>query len=154
MVRGLCRGAGDHGDNAQFAAGTETMNDAISSDMVQDPNLKNATKAWSAGMAKNGCTSPEADTLANQEPEAVFAATLGSGPTPGAEQGADRDGRGRCGLHPGHGPASTSPSRAATSSRSATPTSKPSTPLSASTRANYAEELSELPAAADNIGRT
>jgi hypothetical protein len=48
VVHGLCRGAGDHGDNAQFAtsmAGIETMNDAISSDVVQDPNLKNATKA-------------------------------------------------------------------------------------------------------------
>ena len=44
-------------NDAQFAtsmAGIETMNDVISTDVVQDPEFKNAMKAWSACMARNG----------------------------------------------------------------------------------------------------
>jgi hypothetical protein len=61
-------------DNAQLAtsmAGIETMGNAISNDVAQDPDLKNATKAWSACMARNGYTSPDANTLANQELQAT-----------------------------------------------------------------------------------
>jgi hypothetical protein len=74
-------------NDAQFAtslAGIETMNDVISSDVVQDPDFKNAMKAWSACMARNGYTSSDADTLANQELTALGLrgpATPGSGPT-------------------------------------------------------------------------
>jgi hypothetical protein len=74
-------------NNAQFAtslAGIETMNDAISYDVVQDPNLKNATKAWSACMARNGYTSPDANTLMNQELDALLGPTPGSSPRSGS----------------------------------------------------------------------
>ncbi len=57
-------------NNAQFAhsmAGIETMNDDISTDVVQDPDFKKATKAWSACMARNGYSSADADTLMLQE---------------------------------------------------------------------------------------
>ena len=57
-------------NNAQFAhslAGIETMNDDLSTDVVQDPDFKAATKAWSACMARNGYRSSDADTLALQE---------------------------------------------------------------------------------------
>jgi hypothetical protein len=80
-------------NNAQFAtsmAGIETMNDAISTDVVQDPDLKNATKAWAACMARNGYTSPDANTLMNQELDALgFRVIAGSrsGPTPGSGSG-------------------------------------------------------------------
>jgi hypothetical protein len=49
---------GDFSD-AQFAtslAGIETMNDDISTDVVQDPDFRRATRAWSACMARNGYT--------------------------------------------------------------------------------------------------
>jgi hypothetical protein len=72
-------------NNAQFAtamAGIETMNDAIGYDVFNDPNLKNATKAWSACMARNGYTTPDADTLANQEGQELHGpAAPASGPT-------------------------------------------------------------------------
>ena len=61
-------------NNAQFAhsmAGVETMNDDISTDVVQDPDLKKAQKAWSACMAKNGYTAPDPDNLALQQETAL-----------------------------------------------------------------------------------
>jgi hypothetical protein len=57
-------------NNAQFAhstAGIETMNDDISTDVIQDPDFKKATKAWSACMTRNGYSSADPDTLALQE---------------------------------------------------------------------------------------
>ena len=75
-------------NNAQFAtsmAGIETMNNVISTDVVQDPDFKTATKAWSACMTRNGYSSPDADTLMLQELDAVGlrgpAAGSGSAPT-------------------------------------------------------------------------
>jgi hypothetical protein len=76
-------------NNAQFAhsmAGIETMNDDISTDVIQDPDFKKATTAWSACMARNGYHSPDADTFAQQEQEALglrgpVAPGSGSGPT-------------------------------------------------------------------------
>jgi hypothetical protein len=77
-------------NNAQFAtslAGIETMNNDISNDVVQDLDFKQATKAWSACMAKNGYTAPDADTLMLQELDALGlrvapgSETPGSGPT-------------------------------------------------------------------------
>jgi hypothetical protein len=74
-------------NDAQFAtsmAGIETMNDVISTDAVQDPEFKNAMKAWSACMARNGYTSSDADALALQELDALgLRATAGSGSPPG-----------------------------------------------------------------------
>jgi hypothetical protein len=84
-------------NDAQFAtslAGIETMNDVVSNDAVQDPEFKNAMKAWSACMARNGYTSSDADTLANQELTAIdlrpapgsSAGTTGPGSAPTATQ--------------------------------------------------------------------
>jgi hypothetical protein len=74
-------------NDAQFAtsmAGIETMNDVISTDAVQDPEFKNAMKAWSACMARNGYTSSDADALALQELDALgLRGTPGSGPAAG-----------------------------------------------------------------------
>jgi hypothetical protein len=74
-------------NDAQFAtsmAGIETMNDVISTDVVQDPEFKNAMKAWSACMARNGYTSPDADALALQELDSLGLRGIpGSGPTAG-----------------------------------------------------------------------
>jgi hypothetical protein len=75
---------------ATSMAGIETMNEAIGYDVFQDPNIKNATKAWSACMARNGYTYPDANTLANQELDALgFRVITGSrsGPTPGSGSG-------------------------------------------------------------------
>jgi hypothetical protein len=57
-------------NNAQFAhslAIVETLNNDISTDVVEDGEFKKATKDWSACMAKNGFSSPDADTFAQQE---------------------------------------------------------------------------------------
>ena len=73
-------------NNAQFAhalAGVETMNDDISTDVVQDPDLKQAQKAWSACMAKNGYTAPDPDNLALQQLTALGLRGVGpGGPSP------------------------------------------------------------------------
>ena len=73
-------------NNAQFAhslAGIETMNDDLSTDVVQDPDFKKATKAWSACMARNGYSSADADTLMLQELTALGL----RGITPGSSSG-------------------------------------------------------------------
>jgi hypothetical protein len=75
-------------NNTQFAtslAGIETMNNDLSNDVVQDPDFKQATKAWSACMARNGYSSSDADTLMLQELDALgLRITPGSGATPGS----------------------------------------------------------------------
>ncbi len=81
-------------NNAQFAhslAGIETMNDDLSNDVVQDPDFKKATKAWSACMARNGYRSADADTLMLQELTAlgqrgIAPGSPGSGPTAAQNQ--------------------------------------------------------------------
>ncbi len=71
-------------NDAQFAtsmAGIGTMNNVISTDVIQDPEFKNAMKAWSACMARNGYTSSDADALAMQELTGIgLRAAPGSGP--------------------------------------------------------------------------
>ena len=60
------------------------MNDDISTDVVQDPDFKEATKAWSACMARNGYSSPDADTLMQQELTALgLRGPLAPGSAPG-----------------------------------------------------------------------
>jgi hypothetical protein len=54
-------------NNHEFAtslAGIETMNNEISDDVIHDPDVKKATTAWSACMAQNGYTTPDAITFA------------------------------------------------------------------------------------------
>jgi len=68
-------------NNAQFAhpmAIIETLNDYISTDVIQDGEFKRATRAWSACMARNGFSSSDADTFSQQAE-----VTLGLRPPPG-----------------------------------------------------------------------
>jgi hypothetical protein len=68
-------------NNAQFAhslAIVETLNNDISTDVVEDGEFKKATRNWSACMARNGFSSPDADTFALQAQ-----VTLGLRATPG-----------------------------------------------------------------------
>ncbi len=79
-------------NNAMFAhalAGVETMNDDISNDVVQDPDLKQAQHAWSACMARNGYTAPDPGNLANQQLTSLglrFPAPGSPSPSPSAGQ--------------------------------------------------------------------
>jgi hypothetical protein len=62
-------------NNHEFAnslAGIETMNNEISGDVIHDPDFKKATTAWSACMAKNGYTAPDADTFAQSQQQRFF----------------------------------------------------------------------------------
>jgi len=57
-------------NNAQFAhsmAIIETLNNDISTDVIEDGEFKQATRDWSACMAKNGFSSPDPDTFAQDE---------------------------------------------------------------------------------------
>jgi hypothetical protein len=74
-------------NNTQFThslAGIETMNDDISNDVAADPAFKQATRAWSACMARNGYHAPDPGTLAQQELTVLGLrfASLGPGPGP------------------------------------------------------------------------
>jgi len=73
-------------NDAMFAtslAGIETMNNDISTDVIQDPAFKNATTAWSACMARNGYHSPDADTFAMDELDALgLRVVAGASPSP------------------------------------------------------------------------
>jgi hypothetical protein len=78
---GKCVNIVSNFNNAMFAkalAGIETMNNEISTDVIQDPDFKKATVTWSACMAKNGYTTSDADSFALNELVA-----LGLRPAPG-----------------------------------------------------------------------
>jgi hypothetical protein len=56
-------------NNAQFAHSMsiiETLNNYISTDVIEDGEFKQAMKDWSACMARNGFSSSDADTFAQQ----------------------------------------------------------------------------------------
>ncbi len=68
-------------NNAQFAHSMsliETLNNYISTDVIQDGEFKQAMRNWSACMARNGFSSSDADTFSQQ---ALI--TLGQRPAPG-----------------------------------------------------------------------
>ena len=68
-------------NNAQFAhsmAIIETLNNYISTDVIQDGEFKRAMRDWSACMAKNGFSSSDADTFSQQA-----LVNLGLSPPPG-----------------------------------------------------------------------
>jgi hypothetical protein len=68
-------------NNAQFAHSMsiiETLNDYISTDVIQDGEFKRAMRNWSACMARNGFSSSDADTFSQQA-----LVTLGLRPAPG-----------------------------------------------------------------------
>jgi hypothetical protein len=59
---GKCFNILENFNNAQFAhsmAIVETLNNYISTDVIQDGEFKRATRGWSACMAKNGFSSPD-----------------------------------------------------------------------------------------------
>jgi hypothetical protein len=67
---GKCFNILENFNNAQFAhslAIVETLNNVISTDVVEDGEIKNAMKRWSACMARNGFSSPDADNFALNE---------------------------------------------------------------------------------------
>jgi hypothetical protein len=80
---GKCFNILENFNNAQFAhsmAIIETLNNYISTDVVQDGEFKKADRNWSACMAKNGFSSPDAGTFWAQALN-----TLGQRPAPGQD---------------------------------------------------------------------
>jgi hypothetical protein len=78
---GKCFNILENFNNAQFAhsmAIIETLNNYISTDVVQDGEFKRATRDWSACMAKNGFSSPDPSSFWQQALTA-----LGQRPAPG-----------------------------------------------------------------------
>jgi hypothetical protein len=53
-------------------AGIITLANDIASDVAHDPAVKNATRAWSACMAKNGYTSGQPQNIADQEFQVMY----------------------------------------------------------------------------------
>ena len=77
---GKCFNILENFNNAQFAHSMsiiETLNNYISTDVVQDGEFKKADRNWSACMAKNGFSSPDAETFWAQ---ALNSIGQGSGP--------------------------------------------------------------------------
>jgi hypothetical protein len=78
-------------NNAQFVtstAGIESMNDDISNDVINDPDLTRAQLAWSACMARNGYDSVQPDTVWQQQLAAIGQRLApGSSPGPAAGSG-------------------------------------------------------------------
>jgi hypothetical protein len=73
-------------NDAQFVtslAGIETMNNEISNDVVADTDFKKAGTAWSACMARNGYTAPDADAFAQNELTAIGLRSVTPGQPPG-----------------------------------------------------------------------
>jgi hypothetical protein len=82
---GKCENIISEFNDAQFVtslAGIETMNNDISNDVVQDPDFTKAMQAWTACMTRNGYSSTDPDSLANQE-----LADLGLRAVPGSASG-------------------------------------------------------------------
>ncbi|HET7014832.1 MAG TPA: hypothetical protein VFI65_13025 [Streptosporangiaceae bacterium] len=63
-------------------AGIETMNNEISTDVIQDAAFKKATTAWSKCMAKNGYTASDPNAFAQAQEQRFEVVTPGSAPTP------------------------------------------------------------------------
>ena len=66
---GKCFNILENFNNAQFAHSMsliETLNDYISTDVIQDGEFKRAMRNWSACMARNGFSSSDADTFSQQ----------------------------------------------------------------------------------------
>jgi hypothetical protein len=77
---GKCFNILENFNNAQFAHSMsiiETLNNYISTDVVQDGEFKKADRNWSACMAKNGFSSPDAEAFWSQAQD-----TLGLTATP------------------------------------------------------------------------
>ncbi len=78
---GKCFNILENFNNAQFAHSMsiiETLNNYISTDVVQDGEFKKADRNWSACMARNGFSSPDAEAFWSQALNSI-----GQGPGPG-----------------------------------------------------------------------
>jgi hypothetical protein len=62
-------------------AGIITLGNDIGSDVAHDPAVKNATRAWSACMAKNGYTAGQPQDVFNQEWQAMYGSAHAISPT-------------------------------------------------------------------------
>ena len=81
QAAGKCFNILENFNNAQFAHSMsiiETLNNYISTDVIQDGEFKKATRAWSACMAKEGFSSPDPSSFWQQALTA-----LGQLPPPG-----------------------------------------------------------------------
>ena len=84
---GKCFNIMENFNNAQFAhsmAIIETLNNYISTDVVEDSEFKKADRNWSACMAKNGFSSPDAETFWAQALNTVLGKGRARGRTPAA----------------------------------------------------------------------
>jgi hypothetical protein len=80
-------------NNAQFAtstAGIETMNNVISDDVINDPDLTRAQRAWSACMARNGYAATQPNTIWNQYQTSPLPGPGASAPSPAPSAAPDR----------------------------------------------------------------
>jgi len=62
-------------------AGIITLGNDIANDVAHDPAVKNATRAWSACLAKNGYTAGQPQDLANQEWQVMYGGQHAISPT-------------------------------------------------------------------------
>ena len=133
-------------------AGIATLGNDIANDVLHDPAVKNATRAWSACMAKNGYTFDQPQDVSSQELQAMYGGRALDQPRqprsarPPSRRSSRRPSPTPTAPSPATWPGSTSPSRPATSSSSSTPTSRRSNAAVRQYRAAYAKELSKLPA--------
>src|SRR5215831_11472264 len=77
-------------NNAQFAhsmAIIETLNNDISTDVIEDGEFKQAMRNWSACMARHGFSSPDADTFALDELDDLGLRGAAPGQNPGGPPG-------------------------------------------------------------------
>ena len=77
-------------NNAQFArsmAIIETLNNDISTDVIEDGEFKQAMRNWSACMARHGFSSPDADTFALDELGNLGLRGVAPGQNPGGPPG-------------------------------------------------------------------
>jgi hypothetical protein len=72
-------------------AGIETMNDDISTDVVQDAAFKRATRAWLTCIAQSGYTASDPSALAQQEEVNLGPQSTGPNPNPSPSPGTSAD---------------------------------------------------------------
>ncbi len=76
-------------NNHEFAtslAGIETMNNEISTDVIQDAEFKKATTAWSKCMARNGYSTPDPNTFAQSQQQIITPGSISSPAAPSKTQ--------------------------------------------------------------------
>jgi len=90
LLKPKCFNILENFNNAQFAHSMsiiETLNNYISTDVIQDGEFKKADRNWSACMAKNGFSSPDAEAFWSQALDTVGLGR-GGGQNPSGPPGA------------------------------------------------------------------